>query len=110
MPSVIDNSIDSAIPLLGLLDELLNGDRISEITRHGQRVQFGGKLTQLRAACEESKVVPAVCEETGAGRAHTLARGRDDSYLCRRHGRNLGAVRASNEKEISHGRVSRQSH
>jgi len=86
VPGGIDNSIDSAIPLLGLLDELLNGDRISEITRHGQRVQFGGKLTQLRAACEESKVAPPMCKETGAGCTHTLARSRDDSYLRRGHG------------------------
>jgi hypothetical protein len=30
-------------------------------------------------------VVAPLCEETGAGCANALARGRDDSYWCRRH-------------------------
>jgi len=45
VPGVIDNGVDSAIALLGLVDELLEGDRISEIADHRQRVQFGGELT-----------------------------------------------------------------
>src|SRR5262249_45241743 len=86
VPGVIDNGVDSAIALLGLVDELLNSVRVSEIAGHGQRVQLSGEIAQFRAACEESKVVPALCEGAGAGRGHTLARSGDDSYLCRRHG------------------------
>ena len=74
------------LSLLRLVDEPFNGGRISEIACHGKRVQLSGEVTQLRAACEQGKVVSPLCEETSAGCAYALARSRDDRYWCRGHG------------------------
>jgi hypothetical protein len=86
VPGVIDDSVDSAIALLRLVDKLVNCGRISEVAGHGKRVQLSGEIDQLRAACEQGKVVSSLCEETGAGCADALARSRDDRYWGRGHG------------------------
>src|SRR5262249_12325009 len=56
-----------------------------EVAGHGQRVQLSGEFTQLWPAREEGKMVPFLRKETGASSAHTLARGRHNSYWCRGH-------------------------